>query len=134
MRGPPAGGLSVLLSVLLSVALALIPTGAAAAGREPGSAAAAAAAGRISGAHLQARRGGGGRRGGLLPGFTLNVFGFGVVALPLPDIRMPTSAIEVRLVTQRVIDPIHYGNYCGPSPEVRGVEMSGAKLVRMVKV
>ncbi len=131
MRGPPAGGLSVLLSVLLSAALALIPTGAAAAGREPGS---AAAAGRLSGAHLQARRGGGGRRGGLLPGFTLNVFGFGVVALPLPDIRMPTSAIEVRLVTQRVIDPIHYGNYCGPSPEVRGVEMSEAKLVRMVKV
>jgi hypothetical protein len=114
IRGPPAaGGLSVLLPallLLLSVVLALIPA-AAAAGRGSGSA--GAGAGGIWG--TQARCGG--RRA--LPGFTLNVFGFGLVALPLPDIRMPASAIEVKLVTQRVIDPIHYGNYCGPSPEVR---------------
>jgi hypothetical protein len=35
--------------------------------------------------------------------FTLSVFGFGV---GLPDIKMPSSAIEVKLVTQRVLDPM----------------------------
>ncbi|KAM3570554.1 hypothetical protein VYU27_007389 [Nannochloropsis oceanica] len=36
----------------------------------------------------------------------------------LPNIEMPSSPIEVKLVYQRVIDPIHYGDYCGPTPEI----------------
>ena len=44
-----------------------------------------------------------------LPGaFTLSIFGFGI---GLPDVRMPSSAIEVRLVTQRVIDPMYVCMY-----------------------
>lgn len=86
----------MLLLVLLALLVALVvPVAAAGAGR------------------------GGGRAAGPVlrrpSAFTLSVFGFGV---GLPDIRMP-SPIEVKLVTQRVVDPIHYGNYCGPSPEVR---------------
>lgn len=101
----------LLLSLLLAVAMvALVPAAAAAAA---GGGAPAGAAGGAS--SLWGRRGG--SKGGRRPGaFMWSVFGFGV---GLPDIRMPSAPIEVKLVTQRVLDPIHYGNFCGPSPEVR---------------
>lgn len=39
-------------------------------------------------------------------GFTLSVFGFGF-GVGLPDLKMPASPIEVKLVTQRVLDPMY---------------------------
>lgn len=89
---PLALGLAVLL-------LALIPAASAAAAT---AAAAAAGGARGGGGGISRGRAAGGR--GRPAAFTLSVFGFGV---GLPDIKMPSSAIEVRLVTQRVIDPMY---------------------------